>query len=36
MFKLNKPLSAEILDQMLHFLSNACIVLATVHFLLKA
>lgn len=33
MFKLNKPLSEEVLDQALHFLSNAFIVLAVVNFL---
>ena len=33
MFKLNKPLGEETLDQLLHFLSNAAIVIGTVHLL---
>ena len=33
MFKLNKPLGEEVLDQALHFLSNAAIVMVLVHIL---
>lgn len=33
MFKLNKPLQDEILDQALHFVSNAFIVMTLVHLL---